>query len=977
MGWVLTWCVTMAATLYLEGEMMTPNGPIRGNQRVTVFLKSPLGDGSPVWSDVYKGWVQKGGGTPGSSIPLWSETQWAYFDEGLFYFPVGLDTPLPLHLMSSTTEFWIRVGDVEAPVPHFTIPLSSYASYADRAGWVSANSLTGTLMPSTVTGAYANINRLGLLEGVTLNGLSLRATLTTVTANGYLGINITPLFPLDVSGSIRIRSSGLTFGDGSVMRTAQLISSTANALTGVGSVSIMTTSANASIQFLVDGQTQMVLSSGNLGLGGVTQPQTRLDLDGALRLRSTVGGSLRPGVMVFSGSQFMGYDGSKWVALDMPLAPKVLWKSSSPTQWVASGNRVAIGRSTTDVALQVVGTLNATTIQATTLRGNAAKLSNMPVTSFTTSLPVSKGGIGTTAPLANAIVWGNQSPLGIGYIRLSQGRWLAGGRTGGIAGVVVGDAFLSLLPVSTGWLAQWYPVHDHEMTWQDTMPLGQLTLMSNAHVVSALPMVLKQPWLEQTGGGDFVPMNGGVIRDIQFEAAGQIETQDGRPLVWMPASGQTSIGSYNLPFQTVDVAGGIRLGSSQVSQEGSIRYEAVGGLWGTNDEGDVALGTVPNTWGAMAQNGKQMVVSQNLGIRTSANRTLAVKGSVGVQGGVIGRVGIIGGVIQWPMTVIESARVSAPTFSVIGSSIGLGRRAVSGTGVSIALPAQFGGLLIQDDGIRGEASFISPLTTPTVIPVSNPTVLNPGGAVGFGDVVVEGGLAARSSDLELSVTGTTRLPDATMTAGLEVGNVVVGSGSPLVGIGSVSVLPVAWSVNTDVWIGTRNVLTGTTTRPDVVVAGNVIIGGGIVMAPREGQSLRVSGNVNMMGNMPTIIGGQESNGARLELQLTGTVGQQTGLSFLDSRESVVGSIADNGMWRIGTDSRVAQVMIPAGSVSTPSVYLASSDDVSQVAGGIYRLNPTLNVSVWDGTVAPVILTDYPQVLKGLTLQSVTLSMVTL
>ena len=290
--------------------------------RLTDALDVPVDD--PALAVEFRLYDLAVGGTP-----LWQSARTVAVVDGLVSAVLGSTSPLAPELFEDNSALYLGVtyGTDSESVPRQRLtsaPFAIHARSASQAQNVDGALITpsgvaiGTPAPAadlhvegtTVLGGYTTIAGDGgvllALDGYDFGGpgggFSINetnvATRLFIGSNGDVGVgNLDPLAALDVSGTVRSRSGGFTFPDGTVQSTAQLVGPKgdkgdpgADGLNGIDGIDGQPGPpgpqgpqgpAGEGGAFSLNGSFA-VYSGGNVGIG-VTDPSEALEVAGRVR----------------------------------------------------------------------------------------------------------------------------------------------------------------------------------------------------------------------------------------------------------------------------------------------------------------------------------------------------------------------------------------------------------------------------------------------------------------------------------------------------------------------------------------------------------------------------------------------------------------------------------------------------------------------------------------------------------------------
>jgi len=897
-------------------------GLINGNRSVQVSLNS--------------------GGDPGQGIferALWSETHaQVVFQSGYMAIELGRLVPLQSSYFSGDVLYFVvNISGVDGSVavPIRYMPLSVRSVVADQALSVSANSIIGTIPSSRLVGAYPQITEIGALN-VTLNatkGMRVGSLVVLDPAFG-VGIGVTnPAERLDVSGNIKLRGGRLIFSDGTFLSSAKDIDSKPGG--GLQSTRDVILEADTDTNFTGEVQLRTggvqrltVRSNGYVGIG-VSNPIQELEVNGAVLVRNTT--ISNPGAIRFDGVHFEGFDGVAWRQMDVQSNAAGGWLYDDLNNTIVTQKenlKVGLGTTTPGKALDVVGTVRATQFEGV-FSGNGASVVSLNAAELVGSVPITSGGLGTNSFTPNTLLYYDAPNKRFKSLpTLSAGSFLIGTESG-IPVVATLNAGNGISIVSETGLVR---ISHRDTSDQDSVTgsagvvIQNVLLDTYGHITGLATTDLDQRFFTQTlANSRFVNKSGDTLSGTYTLSSANITTLPGQSIVFTPPSGSfVGIGT-SAPLQLLDVNGAVRIGYSDQSVPGTLRYSPTTGRFeGRGLSGWVPLDVFESTAGGWTVGDSGLFVYNNdylVGVGTSAPQSklhvvgnAIVSGDIRVSGNLyveagrslqIGSVRIDGSTLKGDWQVasgsfqVESFKVgtaaSALPFSVTGAGSFSGALSL---GDDLTLPAlgqlKFGADRIVSAGsLTGSWSVANGLQVGGIFqaPTANIATLNVGRHAIYG----------ASDVLILAPTGSVMLGSAFLVSGnslLATGN----TGLSLLANPGQSLKIAAITVASADVTGVRDlsvsrdlsVVSSIRLNQTAFVADGVNRTVGINTSPSvTGGALQVSGNV-VLGTFTDLTGGATGKSnlyveGNLVVQGSFIKGEDSFASILVEGQSVFGS----------------------------------------------------------------------------------------
>ncbi|NBV82889.1 hypothetical protein EBR57_02040, partial [bacterium] len=334
---------------------------------------------------------------------------------------------------------------------------------------------------------------------------------------------------------------------------------------------------------------------GNVGIG-TENPLVKLDVAGAIRVGE---GGAYPGVIRYSNGRFTGYDGSRWRELDSGVEDGAFKYTGIAKIGMYTTGNIGIGTTRPAVALEVVGT-----VSANYFVGDGSQLRNIPIGGVSGSMSVKQGGTGTTNIPAGSVVIGNGEnsvkavPLtGLGSLLIgtgtstpTQGYVVAG------PGVIVTNGAGTIRVEMAGQV----DIATNN-SYPDGSAISRVVVDGFGRIQSLSGKNLDVRYYQQ-GTADSLFVNAGgdnISGTLSYTNSGVDITTDGGHLSIVPSgNGKVGIGTTS-PQQMLDVAGGIRVGTTTANVAGTIRFDGTnfqgytGSTWKTLDA-TTTFGTTVN-----------------------------------------------------------------------------------------------------------------------------------------------------------------------------------------------------------------------------------------------------------------------------------------------------------------------------------------------------------------------------------------------
>lgn len=588
---------------------------------------------------------------------LWTETHTnVTFKNGYFSVELGKTVDLTPDLFEyNNLSFIIEVDQIEGKiqVPLRYVPLSLHSLVAEEALSVDAENITGTLSNELLSGAYSNITGVGTLtSSLNVNaGLNvLNGALYVDNATGFVGIGTeSPEYELDVSGSIKIQSGYLMFPDGTTINSAVDIERfIEDQLYADGDLTLQADSDNSGtgeVKFLIGGDTRMVLqeTDGKAFVGiGVTNPKQHLEVNGGIKIGNTskaVAGTLR-----YVDGAFEGYNGTDWVVLNLESESAGGWTvgdSIDVVQLYDPSANVGIGITQPSQKLEVNGNVSANTFIGRFV-GDGSLLTDINPDEIDGIIPVNRGGTGQSAFLDYGVIYYDPDENALANLTtLEDGELIIGVSDGApvVGTIQAGDGIVVSLNAGSITISHDDVDAPTNITLNAWEVIQNVTLDTYGHVTGIATANLDNRFYTiTTADATFLNLDGDTLTGgLVFENV-NVDIQStgtNSDIILLPgSSGYVGIGVTS-PQQKLDVNGAIRISSTNVASEGSIRYvsNTFEGYDGTEWVPLDVTATEEAGWVLNDEYITPRSTSFKVGIGTSApSANLHVVGNVQIQG---------------------------------------------------------------------------------------------------------------------------------------------------------------------------------------------------------------------------------------------------------------------------------------------------------------------------------------------------------
>jgi hypothetical protein len=382
----------------------------------------------------------------------------------------------------------------------------------------------------------------------------------------------------------------------------------------------------------------MPAGTGKVGLG-TTVPQQMLDVNGAIRVGDT--SDLAAGSIRFSGGRFQGYSGTTWLPLDVQSDEGGI---VAQNDYMVITKNVGIG----DIAepstkLEVAGT-----VSANFFSGDGSLVTALSPLNFSTVVPVSKGGTGAATLTTGGVLFGNGTSAIQASAVMTNGQLLIGDGSGAptLAPLTAGSGMQVTNGAGTITLAHTTYSAASSISVPDGQKITSLSL-TNGHITSVATANLDDRYYTKSGiDAAFLPKAGGTLTgSLTFSGIdSDILIPIGESFSMMPSTGglgYVGIGTTT-PAQRLEVNGAIKVGNTNVSSPGAIRYSDNRFL-GYNGTGWVFLDVTSNSgltqdvfYNSVSANVIKGVTLQGEGSTITALNPANLSGAVSVSKGGTG-----------------------------------------------------------------------------------------------------------------------------------------------------------------------------------------------------------------------------------------------------------------------------------------------------------------------------------------------------
>jgi hypothetical protein len=930
-GVMLFFCILWSSIFASSPILMTFDGTfsdantglINGNRDVQVALNTgvdvAIGNfGTTIWNESHVQVVFQNGYMAielGRQLPLQSQ----YFSGDALYFVVqisGVD------------------GRVAVPIRY--MPLAIRAVSADSANAVSANAIVGTIPSSVMVGAYPQITSVGSLTA-TLNatkGLRVGSLVVIDPASG-VGIGVsTPTERLDVSGNIKLTGGRLIFSDGTFLSSAKDVQSNTGGplLSTINVVLGADTDKNFTGDILMktgDVERITVKNDGKVGIG-VANPIQELEVNGAILVRNTT--ITNAGAIRFDGVNFEGYDGSFWRQLDVQSNAAGGWLYDDLLKTIVTqkeGIKLGVGITNPEKTLDVFGTVRATQLEGSFV-GNGVGLVSLNATALNGVVSVANGGLGIDSFGANTLLYYDAPNKRFKSLpTLSAGTFLIGTESGLPVVATLNAGFgISIVSDSGSVRISHRDTSDQESVTGSAAGtvIQNIELDTYGHVTSLASTDLDQRFFTRTlSDSRFLNKSGDTLSGSYVLSSANITAVAGQDILLLPPTNRfVGIGT-TAPSQMLDVNGALRVGYSEQSLPGTIRYSSSTGRFeGRGTSGWVPLDVFESTAGGWSVGDSGLFVYNNdylVGVGTSSPQSklhvvgnAIVSGSVFVSGDITveaGRALQIGSVRIEGNTLKGDWRVASGSLNIetlnVGSAVSSLPFAVNGAGSfsdaltlggTLTLPT-LGQLRFGDDRSLSAGNMTGAWAIETDLSVgrsfrvatANIATLNVGGHALYGQTNTL--VIAPTGNVQLGTS--IRIADNTILATGNTGLSLLANPGQTLTLAAISIASSDVSGVRDLSVS-RNFSAGSLLRVNTTafVADGVNRTVGINTSPSvSGGALQVSGDV-VVGAFDSLTGGETGKSnlyveGNLIVQGSFVKGEDAFSSILVEGQSVLGS----------------------------------------------------------------------------------------
>lgn len=533
-------------TFLFEGQLWDINQkiPIQGERRIRVTLVSGLVNDLVV----------------PTTRTIWGTERFFQFDKGFILIEMGAGGGInPEDLLSPNLGVVISVADMEAPVvvPIRHIPNVAISSISQRASQVDVMGVMGVLSSKQLTGKYPSIRGLGPLNGLEIGGVVIRAN------QDRMGIGIlNPQASLDSEHFIRIRQGELRLADGSILKSAQLNRiaqgvATTQAIVVGGD----TQSLGYGLTFRVGQNNKMgVLTTGGVWIGDTPESGDGLMVKGGVLVGQANTATL--GTIQFLNETFMGYSAMGWKQLDTQPMSTSWWVQGSAGIRPQSGiSRLALGLQSTTLSMQVVGYTRASQWLGG-FAGDGSGVTGINFVDLLGLLPVAKGGVGVLPVTANGVMVDAGKLVGATV----QDQQVMMGVGGGVRVVPIQITN----EMNGGFRGEdWVIQHPTVSLWVlDGGEIARVSVDVSGHIVGGVTLNLETRYITESDMDYLYLNNAGMTIRGGLLAVGGI---NGTVILDYLGANRVRIGSEN-SMQKLVVSGGIRVGSGNRMVLGSIQW---------------------------------------------------------------------------------------------------------------------------------------------------------------------------------------------------------------------------------------------------------------------------------------------------------------------------------------------------------------------------------------------------------------------
>ena len=533
-------------TFLFEGQLwdISKKIPIQGERRIRVTLVSGLVNDLVV----------------PTTRTIWGTERFFQFDKGFILIEMGAGGGInPEDLLSPNLGVVISVADMEAPVvvPIRHIPKVAISSLSQRASQVDVMGVMGVLSSKQLTGKYPSIRGLGPLNGLEIGGVVIRAN------QDRMGIGISnPQASLDSEHFIRIRQGELRLADGSILKSAQLnriaqgVATTQAVVMGGD-----TQSLGYDLTFRVGQHNKMgVLTTGGVWIGDTPESGDGLMVKGGVLVGQANTATL--GTIQFLNETFMGYSAMGWKQLDTQPMSTSWWVQGSAGIRPQSGiSRLALGLQSTTLSMQVVGSTRASQWLGG-FAGDGAGITGIKSVDLLGQLPVAKGGIGVLPATSNGVMVdaGNLVGATIQYQQVMMGVG------GGVRVVPIQIAN----EMNGGFRGEDWVIQHPTVSLRvlDGGEIARVSVDISGHIVGGVSLNLENRYMTESDMDYLYLNNAGMTIRGGLLAVGGI---NGTVILDYLGANRVRIGSEN-SMQKLVVSGGIRVGSGNRMVLGSIQW---------------------------------------------------------------------------------------------------------------------------------------------------------------------------------------------------------------------------------------------------------------------------------------------------------------------------------------------------------------------------------------------------------------------
>ncbi len=548
-----------------------------------------------------------------SSNVIWSETNDVFFTKGFMSFEYGRKSKiLPSLLNNTNLMFEIQINDqsgvVRVPLTYQThSSISDLTKKATIVDSIKATAIQGIIEPHNIQGVYPQITGLGVLT----SPLTVKETLYIQPDQNKIGINTDkPTNTLSVNGDIKT-TKGILFPDGTLLNSTKALTDGGGPIISTGSVIIKTdTDQNKTGHFEIKiGNISRVLlkKTGNTFMGiNMINPKQSLDINGAIRIQNTT--IEHPGTLRYQNEKIEGFNGQNWITISTKEEQGGGWLFNPTTQisYAPSHIKFGIGKAKPRGKLDINGQMFAKKLIGK-FNGNGHALTHLSLTQFSGKPSLNQGGTGAHLATPNRLIMINKDNNKLTEMPELQDDQL-------LIGQDTGTATPNRLHANEGLSVSTNPQRisiNHtlspivEQAPVNNQYIHNLQLNQYGHLEKIVTQSMDQiSNSKQHMDAHFVTKTKGVIQGplsiqkhlILKQPNTQLSTHLKKPIL-IPTQHKVGIGVLE-PKTQLDINGGIRIGYSNHTTPGAIRYDSTHDRFsGRTKKGWVSLDAQNNATG--------------------------------------------------------------------------------------------------------------------------------------------------------------------------------------------------------------------------------------------------------------------------------------------------------------------------------------------------------------------------------------------